>query len=303
MMANEERLTRGLGLFSIGLGLAQVAATRVVAESIGVPDGDSTRTVLRLVGAREITAGLGTLTQRWPVAWLWARVAGDAMDLALLGRALLTRNADRNRVLLALASVAGITILDLRTSLQQSRRPATARGRSAKEDAMHVKQVITVNRSPEEVYGFWHDFQNLPQFMPHLESVQVLGNGRSHWKTKAPIGKSVEWDAEITEDKPNQVIAWHSVDGAEIENAGAVHFERAPGGRGTVVRVELDYDAPGGEIGKGIAKLFGDEPNQQVTTALRVFKQVLETGQVTKSEATVQGQGPARPPAEKISAE
>jgi uncharacterized membrane protein len=161
---------------------------------------------------------------------------------------------------------------------------------------MEVKKSITVNRAPEEVYQFWHNFENLPRFMEHVEAVQVTGNGRSHWKVKAPAGRTVEWDAEVTTDQPNEVIAWRSLPGADISNAGTVRFERGPAGRGTVIRVTMEYDAPGGEVGKLVAKLFGEEPEQQVSGDLRRFKQVIETGELTKSDASLRGKGPAQPP-------
>lgn len=162
---------------------------------------------------------------------------------------------------------------------------------------MQVQQAVTINRPPEDVYRFWHDFQNLPRFMMHLESVQVVGNKRSHWKAKAPAGTTVEWDAETTEDRANELIAWRSLEGSQIENEGTVHFTPAPAGRGTEVRVDLRYDAPGGKAGALVAKLFGEEPEQQVKAELRVFKQVMETGEVTQSDATIHGKPhPARPP-------
>src|SRR5690349_15542885 len=125
---------------------------------------------------------------------------------------------------------------------------------------MDVKKAITINRSPEELYRFWHDFQNLPQFMSHLESVVVTSPQRSHWKAKAPVGTKVEWDAEITDDQPNKRIAWKSLKGADVDNAGSVSFVPAPGGRGTEVHVELSYDPPGGALGATVAKLFGEAP-------------------------------------------
>ena len=164
---------------------------------------------------------------------------------------------------------------------------------------MHVKKAITVNRPPEEVYRFWHDFRNLPRFMKHLEDVRVTGNRRSHWKAKAPAGTTVEWDAEVVDDRPNELIAWRSLEGADVDNWGSVRFAPAPGGRGTEVRVELDYAPPGGALGATVAKLFGEEPEQQMQDDLRRFKQVLETGEVVYSEATVHGRPhPARPPEE-----
>jgi uncharacterized membrane protein len=165
---------------------------------------------------------------------------------------------------------------------------------------MKVKKTVTVMKSPEELYTFWHDFENLPRFMRHLESVQVTGDGRSHWKAKAPAGQTVEWDAEVTEDRPNELIAWRSLEGADVDNSGSVRFMPATGGRGTVVQVELQYDAPGGPLGVLIAKLSGEEPEHQLYDDLRGFKQVMELGEVVLSEATLQGtqlfQRPGRAP-------
>jgi uncharacterized membrane protein len=162
---------------------------------------------------------------------------------------------------------------------------------------MDVQKAVTVNRSVEETYRFWRDFQNLPRFMRHLEAVQVTGDGRSHWRAKGPAGKAVQWDAEIVEDQPNRRIAWRSLPGADVANGGDVRFEPAPGGRGTEVYVELHYDPPAGALGALAARLFGEEPAQQVQEDLRRFKQVLETGTVTASEATLHGRPhPAQPP-------
>lgn len=160
---------------------------------------------------------------------------------------------------------------------------------------MDVKTAITINKTPDELYRYWHDFEHLPQFMDHLESVQVVSAQRSHWKAKAPAGTTVEWDADIVEDRPNEVIAWRSVEGAAVDNEGAVRFKPAPGGRGAEVRVEMRYDAPGGVVGATIAKLFGEEPGQQARDDLRHFKQMMETGEKTVSEATANS-GAAQPP-------
>ena len=167
---------------------------------------------------------------------------------------------------------------------------------------MNVTKTTTINRPPEELYRFWRDFENLPRFMRHLEAVKVTAPGRSHWKAKAPAGQTVEWDAEVTEDRPNELIAWRSLEGADVANSGSVRFTPATGGRGTVVRVEVQYDPPGGKAGALVAKLFGEEPEQQVQDDLRAFKQVIETGEVVLSEATVDGthivQRPAQHPEE-----
>ena len=166
---------------------------------------------------------------------------------------------------------------------------------------MHVTKAITVWRPPDEVYRFWRDFENLPRFMRHLESVRVT-ESRSHWKASGPAGKSVEWDAEIVEDRPHELIAWRSLPGADVDNRGQVRFRPAPGGRGTEIHVEMVYDPPAGGLGKAVAKLFGRDADQQIYGDLRRFKQILETGEVIRSDAALEGAGlpqrPAQPPRE-----
>lgn len=152
-----------------------------------------------------------------------------------------------------------------------------------------VEKSVTVNKSPEELYRFWRNFENLPRFMDHLESVRVDDGGRSHWVAKAPAGTTVEWDAEVYNEKENELIAWRSLEGADVDNAGSVRFESAQEGRGTTVRVSLKYDPPGGVIGSTFAKLFGEEPSQQIEEDLRRFKQVMETGETPTTEGQSSG--------------
>lgn len=140
------------------------------------------------------------------------------------------------------------------------------------------ESIVINNRTPAELYRFWRSFENLPRFMNHLQSVTLTGGNRSHWVAKAPAGTSVEWDAEVYNEKEGELIAWRSLEGADVDSAGSVHFTAAPGGGGTEVRVVLKYDPPAGVIGAGIAKLFGEEPSQQIREDLRRFKQLMETG-------------------------
>lgn len=287
---DSERLARALGLFSVGLGLTQVLAPRGVARAIGM-DGDRNRNTMMAFGVRGVTTGIGLLARQHPASFAWGRVAGDAMDLAVLGKALTSSRNDQSRVAAATAAVVGVTILDIIAGIGLS-RPANgaaaerAAGRR-KERGIRVKKAITVSRSPAETYDFWRNFENLPRFMAYLESVRLMDKRRSYWKVKAPLGATVEWAAEITEDRPNELIAWRSLEGAAVPNFGQVRFIPAPGGRGAEVHVELTYDPPGGIIGATIAKLFGEEPSQQVDGDLRRFKQVLEVGEVVHSDASV----------------
>jgi len=154
---------------------------------------------------------------------------------------------------------------------------------------IHVQKSVTINKSQEELYSFWRNFENLPQFMNHLESVQVTGDKTSHWKAKAPLGYSVEWDAEITSDVPNEKIGWKSAEISEVPNSGVVEF-RPTVNRGTEVRVTLTYEPPAGYVGSLIAKLFGEEPSLQIWEDLRRFKALMESGSII----TIKGQPSGR---------
>lgn len=156
---------------------------------------------------------------------------------------------------------------------------------------VHVSKSLTINKSPAELYNFWHNFENLPQFMEHLESVKNTGEKRSHWKAKAPLGSSVEWDAEVTSDQENVRIGWRSLEGSDIANSGVVEFLPTTN-RGTEVKVSLTYEAPGGQLGALLAKLFGEEPSQQVYGDLYRFKSLMESGEIM----TVEGQSSGREP-------
>ena len=153
---------------------------------------------------------------------------------------------------------------------------------------VHVEKAIAIDKSPEELFSFWRQFDNLPRFMKHLESVTCTGLNRSHWIAKGPGGKNVEWDAEIYNEKPNEMIAWRSLEGADIVNAGSVRFTPL-GVRGTEVKVVLNYNLPGGKISALFARLFGSEPGQMIADDLRRLKQILETGEAATTEGQPSG--------------
>lgn len=148
-----------------------------------------------------------------------------------------------------------------------------------------VEAAVTVNKPVTEVYRFYRNLENHPRFVTHLQSVQTIDSNRSHWVAKAPLQKSVEWDAEITEERENEVLSWHSLPGADVTNAGTVRFRELPGERGTEVHVSLEYHPPGGVVGAALAKLFNTITTQRLREDLRHFKQLLEAGeQPTLSE-------------------
>ena len=174
-------------------------------------------------------------------------------------------------------------------------------GQSLEEDiaqrGIHVAQAMLINKSPEELYRFWRNFENLPQVMRHVESVRVVDDRRSHWVVRAhkvPGGR-VEWDAQITRDDPNELIAWRSEPGSEVETTGQIRFAKALGDRGTEVHVNMDYVPPAGRLGKWIAQLFGQNPSRLVREDLRNFKRLMEIGEILTIEGqphgTCAGQG------------
>lgn len=264
------RLVQALGWFSVGLGLAQLVAPRRVARGIGV---DAHSNLVRALGVREVASGFGILTRRKPTSWLWSRVAGDAMDLALLGRAARKPSTARGRIGLVGAAVAGIAALDLLASMKAPEHQALG-------GTVEFEKTIVVNRPREECYRLWRDLEGFPRFMRHLESVRVLDDRRSYWKARGPMGFRVEWESELTADEPNEFMAWQSVAGSDVDNDGSVRFERAPGGRGTLVHVWIRYQPPGGAPAALAAKLFGAEPSQQIEEDLRRFKWLIETGEI-----------------------
>ena len=289
-------LVRGLGLASAALGVPMLARTDEVAALVGVDDDASSRPVIQAVGVRELVAAVLLLVG--PQRSVWVRVAGDGLDLALLGSALADRSGERERrVRAATAVVAVLTAVDLYAAVRAG-RDQHGPGRPG---PLRLQATITVDKSPEEAYAFWRDLANLPRFMGHLESVTPSSDGgnRSHWVAKAPLGRSVSWDAEITSEEPGQRLAWRSLPGSRIDNSGTVHFNTAPGDRGTEVKVVLHYDVPGGRLGRAVAKLFGEEPVQQVRDDLRRFKQVMETGDIVRSDGLPLGTRANRQPVQR----
>ncbi|MBW4489862.1 MAG: SRPBCC family protein [Trichocoleus desertorum ATA4-8-CV12] len=153
-----------------------------------------------------------------------------------------------------------------------------------------VEKTVTINKPAEELYRFWRNLENLPRFMKHLKSVTAYNNTRSHWIASAPLGNSVEWDADIIQEEENRFIAWASAENADVDNSGFVRFQPATGNRGTEVKVVMEYNIPGGAVSAAIAKLLGEEPEQQIGDELRRFKMLMEAGEI----ATTEGQTSCR---------
>jgi uncharacterized membrane protein len=185
-------------------------------------------------------------------------IAGALIGRAVSGRCAVNRMLGRN------------------TALDDS--PSSPLTSVRRGEGVRVDESIVLNRPRGEVYRFWRNLENLPRFMDHLESVAVLDERRSHWAAKGPAGSRVEWDAEIHNEIPNELIAWRSLEGSEVDNAGSVHFMPTDTGD-TEVRVVLRYDPPAGRLGAVVARLLGEDPSRQVADDLRRLKQVVEAGE------------------------
>ena len=154
---------------------------------------------------------------------------------------------------------------------------------------VNVEDSVTINASPEELYVFWRNFELLPRFMAHLVEVRQIDVRRSHWVAKAPAGRTVEWDAEIINEVPGDLIGWRTLPGSDVVSAGSVHFKAAPGSRGCEVRVRLQYDPPAGKVGATIAWMLGHDPARAIHEDLRRFKQLMETGEVPTTKGQPRG--------------
>ncbi len=151
-----------------------------------------------------------------------------------------------------------------------------------------VDETITVNRPREELYRFWRNFQNLPRVMTHLEAVMVTGSQRSRWLARAPLGVHVQWEAEVINDRPNELIAWRSLPGSDVDTAGSVHFTQT-GSHRTEVRVVLKYDPPTGQLGAALARWLGAAPEQQIREDLRHFQRAMEAGELSETQGQPAG--------------
>jgi uncharacterized membrane protein len=284
--SREATLGRALGWLSIGLGAMQLLAPRAFARATGMPDW---HWLYRAIGVREVACGIALVTQPRSPVWRWARVAGDTMDVAMLGAAMFSPASDRRRLAATAALAAGITAMDVRAGAAP-RRSLSSETLPGSSGRRRVLKAITVNRPPDECYRFWRDFESFPRFMRHIESVRVIDDTRSHWRASAPAGRHIEWDAEIIADVPGRMLSWCSAAGAGVHNSGSVRFSPAQGGKGTLIEVEMQYRPPAGSVGAMVAMLFGAEPSQQIEGDLRCFKQLIETGEVPTTRGQPHGQ-------------
>lgn len=222
----------------------------------------------------------------------WIGVGLGLAEVILLGSAIQSYRSRRGRtrgtaLVIGAAALGGVMA-------------ARARRRSGSPGGIRVAKSITINRSASEVYEYWRDLRHLPAFIGYLESVTV-DHGESTWRAKGPAGVTLEWRAEVTADESDERLAWRSMPGASIPNRGEVRFAHAAGDRGTQLSVELFYAPPGGPLGAAFARLLGELPALQLESDLRRLKQILETGEVLHSDASIHaGSHPARPASQKF---
>jgi uncharacterized membrane protein len=272
--ADATGLIRGLGWLGVAVGVTELAIPRLLARVIGVDRAGPGPAILRAMGVREIASSVAVLARPDHPAPRWARVVGDAIDLGLLGLALTTPGSGKRRLGLALGVVAGVTALDV----------IAARRRGHARHPLPVIASVTINKPPMAVYEFYRRLDQLPRFMNYLVSVEPHADRRSTWTARLPVGGTVRWEAEIVEDRPGQVVSWRSVEGSRIQTRGRVTFNRAPGRDMTEVRVEMQLGVLGRGPSLALARLFA---RPQVKGDLRRLKQVMETGEVLRSDASV----------------
>lgn len=290
-----------MGWFSIGLGLWQTLAPRGFQRFIGIEDGEEHGGLVRSAyGARELAAGAAILTRPEPTYWMWNRVIGDLVDLASIGRAMQNGKNDRGRLAAAGVAVVACAAVDALVAMQMTSEKSPEAGHDpgsfaladAQKGTVKLRATVTINRPVEEVYEYFRNLENLPQVMTHLEAVRVTSERGSHWKARAPVGMSVEWDAEIDEERENELLSWHSLERESVDNTGSLRFVRATGDRGTEVHAVMEYHPRGGALGAKLVALFKAIPQTELQRDLRRVKQLIETGEIVLSDAVV---GPTTP--------
>lgn len=265
---DSRKLNMVLGWLSVGAGLAQLLAPREVNRMTGATHRPL---VTRLSGLRQIATGAGLLSERAPATSIWSRVAGDTVDLALLGASMRSPQARPGRVVLTATLLAGITALDIYAA-QLHRRGLAKHAREPRR----VDLSIDIASTPDKLYSFWRDVENLPRFMTQLRAVTRTGQRTSHWLANAPVGLLIDWDIEVVDDQPGKLIAWRTLPGSAISNYGVIRFDALPENRGTCVHLNFEYFPSSQAISTALVRWLGANPQGQIAQDLRRFKQLVE---------------------------
>lgn len=228
--------------------------------------GSLERAISGIVGGSLVAAGI-------------ARRSGLGAGLALVGAGLLQRAVTGRCMLYQTLGV---------NTAQSGRGHSPALGVRAKHGRKH-QSTIVILRPAEELFDTWRSLSALPKFFDHLISVVDLGDGRSHWVARGPLGQRVEWDAEIHNQRPGEMIAWRSIPGSDLDTAGSIHFEPSADNSRTIVTVSMKYDPPAGKLGSAIADWLGQSVDDELDDGLRCFKQLAEAGEVATTEGQSRG--------------
>jgi uncharacterized membrane protein len=207
--------------------------------------------------------------------------------LAVVGAELIRRGATGHCVVYDALNVS--TASDATARGPHRDLPASPAATVRASRAVKIEHSVTVKRPAAELHAFWRDPANLPRLIELVEGVEMTSDTTAHWRVRGPAGRAIEWDAEIINEIPNELLAWKSVGDADIPNAGSIHFRPAPDQRGTEVRLVLEYEPPAGHLGAWIAKLVKENPDAQLRDALHRFKQFAETGEVLMTEGQTSG--------------
>lgn len=168
------------------------------------------------------------------------------------------------------------------TTVVEDDAPTRAKRDDKVDGLAVVGKSILINRTRSDLFAYWQDFSQLPTFMDNLESVVPVDNNNWRWTIKAPLDRTVAIETQVRDMVPDKSISWASTTASEIETEGRVEFADAPGGRGTVVTLEIAYKPPAGDLGRIVAKLFAREPNIQARLELKRFKMLMEAGEIAK---------------------
>lgn len=279
-----ERLAKGLGWFSIGLGLSELLAAGPMATFIGVRNSSDNRSVLRAYGVREIGTGIGILARERPVGWVWGRVAGDLLDIGSLIASAPSSGSDGARIARSVAAVLGVTALDFYCASQLDRLPAE-RGRDEQSHKASNAAVITVNGSPEDLYRRMRDFMRM--------------RGESGDSRVFTSGIEIAEEPAHATSSGSEGLRWTARPGIGVSISGNIRCEAAPAGRGTIVRAEIATPSSG-MVTRVAGKLFNIAGGEVLQNELRKFKQLVETGEIATSDATarpgIHAAQPAREP-------
>ena len=283
-MYKTHRLARALGWFSVGLGLTELLGGEQLDETFGTRDR---RNLFRAFGLRELITGVGILLPGRPTApWLWARVAGDVLDLAALGESTRLKRARRDNLAAAIIAVTGVTAVDVFCAWQLTGKGSSDRDEAgAEDDQPHVKRSLTVDAPANTVRRLWEEGGTFSQIMGHLAEVHPTGEGRARWTTHGPLGETLTWDTEMVTttavaNGSADSLCWRSLSGAKVPNEITLRLRPAPVGQGTEMHLGLRFEPPGGALGKGVAKLFGALPGVLAMKALARAKALLEAGEI-----------------------